>query len=207
MAGRRGIPHQRNLRRSKWRGPPPCHVGTRPSARSCPPRCRTRHPQDLPERRRFAACVTQAWFFRPRPWPKRSWDRKAAAFPRLSCMLALTEPAPLPELESSNNLPLRPFVDQQRAENITESSHGSARPVQHEMGPSRTQATPLRDSCREITHEPVSRRCTKRGGAPCRGERHGARRARSNRKELRGWGNHAPAGRVRYLSGSRRHPW
>src|SRR5207302_2047438 len=30
------------------------------------------------------------WFFRPRPAPRRSWDRKAVAFLRLSCRLPLS---------------------------------------------------------------------------------------------------------------------
>jgi hypothetical protein len=56
-------------------------------------------------------------------------------------MLALRD-RPLPELESSNNLPLRSFVDQERHRISRKGSHGSARPVQHEMGHSRTKATP-----------------------------------------------------------------
>ena len=57
---------------------------------SCPSGCRRRHLRDLPGRRRSAACATRPWFFRPRPAPGRSWDRKAVAFLRLSCKLALS---------------------------------------------------------------------------------------------------------------------
>ena len=110
-----------------------------------------------------------------------------------------------------------------------------ARPVQHEMGHSRTQATPqggglqlaenitigaretakvaeaaaprsFRHGCREISHEPVSRRWYKERESAMPGEGMALAGPIQSKGAWRLGGNHAPAGRVRYPSGSRQHP-